>query len=126
MIPRAPLSRRALLRGAGGVAIALPFLEAMTPRRARGAAMAQAPRRMLNFFTENGVVEGNWYPTGTEKQFTLPVSTLAIACPPFEPGYQAWTIAGTRAAQGIATPSFVSSTTAVLGFAAATAEMRAS
>jgi hypothetical protein len=78
MIPRAPISRRALLRGAGGVAISLPFLEAMTPRKARGAAMPTAPRRMLNFFTENGVVESNWYPSGTEKAFTMPVSLAPL------------------------------------------------
>ena len=78
MIPRAPISRRALLRGAGGVAIALPFLEAMTPRRARGATAATAPRRMLNFFTENGVVESNWYPSGTETAWTMPVSLAPL------------------------------------------------
>jgi len=78
MTPRVPISRRALLRGAGGVAIALPLLEAMSPRRARGAAPAMAPRRMLNFFTENGVVEGNWYPSGTEKQWTMPVSLAPL------------------------------------------------
>jgi hypothetical protein len=74
MTPRAPISRRALLRGAGGVAISLPFLEAMMPKGARAAAAATAPRRMLNFFTENGVVESNWYPSGTEKQWTMPMS----------------------------------------------------
>ena len=73
MTPRAPISRRALLRGAGGVAISLPFLEAMTPKGARAAA-ATAPRRMLNFFTENGVVESNWYLSGTEKQWTMSMS----------------------------------------------------
>jgi hypothetical protein len=78
MTPRVPISRRALLRGAGGVAIALPLLEAMTPRRARGAAAAMAPRRMLNFFTENGVVESNWYPSGTEKSWTMPVSLAPL------------------------------------------------
>ena len=31
MIPRSPMSRRAWLRGAGSVAIALPFLDAMIP-----------------------------------------------------------------------------------------------
>jgi len=71
------MSRRALLRGAGGVAIALPFLEAMTPRRALAQA-AQPPRRMLNFFTENGVVESTWYPSGTEKNFTMPVSLAPL------------------------------------------------
>ena len=78
MTPRAPLSRRTLLRGMGGVAIALPFLEAMTPRRARGAAPAMAPRRMLNVFTENGVVEPNWWPSGTEKMWTMPVSLAPL------------------------------------------------
>jgi hypothetical protein len=77
MSPRATLSRRALLRGAGGVAISLPFLEAMTPRRALAQA-GRPPRRMLNFFTENGVVESNWYPSGTEKDFTMPVSLAPL------------------------------------------------
>jgi hypothetical protein len=64
-----PISRRALLRGAGGVAIALPFLDAMTPRRARAAG---APvKRLLTNFTENGVVEREWFPQGTVKDFTF-------------------------------------------------------
>jgi hypothetical protein len=78
MIPKAPLSRRALLRGAGGVAIALPFLDAMTPKLARGQAATAAPRRMLNFFTENGVVPSNWFPSGTEKTWTMPVSLAPL------------------------------------------------
>jgi hypothetical protein len=63
-----PMSRRTLLRGAGGVAIALPFLEAMAPRRAQAAAL---PRRFFTFFNENGVVPGAWFPTGGEKDFKL-------------------------------------------------------
>jgi hypothetical protein len=63
------------LRGAGGVAIALPFLEAMSPRRAQAAT---APRRLLNFFTENGVVGQNWFPSGTEKSWTMPVSLAPL------------------------------------------------
>jgi hypothetical protein len=78
MTPRKPISRRALLRGAGGVAVALPFLECMLPRQARAATAATAPRRMLNFFTENGVVESNWYPSGTEKAWTMPVSLAPL------------------------------------------------
>jgi hypothetical protein len=67
------LSRRTLLRGAGGVAVALPFLDAMlSPRQALGAV--GAPRRLLNVFTENGVVRENWFPTGTTKNFTPPLS----------------------------------------------------
>jgi hypothetical protein len=78
MIRPAPISRRALLRGAGGVAIALPLLEAMTPRRARGAAPVTAPRRLLNVFTENGVVASTWFPSGTEKNWTMPTSLAPL------------------------------------------------
>ena len=66
-------------------------------------------------------VTGKW-PDG----LTRPVSTLAIAAPPFDPGYQASTIAGTRAAHGMATPALVSSTTDVRGLAATTASINAS
>jgi hypothetical protein len=77
MIPsRPPLSRRALLRGAGGVALALPFLDAMTARKARAAAAS--PRRLLTFFTENGVVGSNWFPSGSEKAWTMPVSLAPL------------------------------------------------
>ena len=65
---RPPMSRRALLRGAGGVAIALPFLDAMMPRRAQAAT---APKRLFTFFNENGVVGNSWFPTGGEKDFKL-------------------------------------------------------
>lgn len=47
------LSRRALLRGAGGLGLALPFLDAMRPRAARAQAAA-APRRILFAFQANG------------------------------------------------------------------------
>ena len=80
MIPvkpsKLPLSRRALLRGAGGLAVALPFLDAMTPRKASAAPVA--PRRLLTFFTENGVVASNWFPTGSEKVWTMPVSLAPL------------------------------------------------
>src|SRR5215207_5910890 len=42
-----PLNRRVLLRGAGGVALGLPFLEAMLTRRAHAQA---APRRYVVCF----------------------------------------------------------------------------
>lgn len=47
------LSRRTLLRGASGIALGLPFLEAMRPRTA-GAQSAAAPRRILFAFQANG------------------------------------------------------------------------
>jgi hypothetical protein len=77
-----PLDRRTLLRGAGGVALALPFLDAMW-RPGRAHAQAAAPNRLFINFTENGVVERNWYPTGDVKSFTLASSMAA-----FEPWKQ--------------------------------------
>ena len=63
------ISRRAVIRGAGGVAIGLPFLEAMRPGRARAADAS--PKRFISWFTANGQMPAYWYPTGTETNFTL-------------------------------------------------------
>jgi hypothetical protein len=63
------LSRRTLLRGAGGVGIALPFLDAMSPARARAADAV--PRRFFVMTGVNGVVPSTWFPTGGEKDFKL-------------------------------------------------------
>src|SRR5215216_4835579 len=68
--PVSIVSRRALLKGAGGVAIALPALEAMMPRKAV-AQTAKAPRRLFTVLIENGVVPSAWFPTGGEKDFKL-------------------------------------------------------
>ena len=65
------LDRRTLLRGAGGIAIGLPFLEIMS---APGRASAQAqpvPKRFVVFFSADGSIRENWTPTGTETNFTL-------------------------------------------------------
>ncbi len=55
------LSRRALLRGAGGIALGLPLLELMHAGRAR-AAEALSPRRLLVWTTPDGTVIDNWRP----------------------------------------------------------------
>jgi len=47
------ISRRTLLRGASGVALALPLLDAMRPRGARAQA-ATTPRRIIFCFQANG------------------------------------------------------------------------
>jgi hypothetical protein len=62
------ISRRAILRGAAGAAIALPWLEAMSPRRARAAT---TPKRFIVMFSPNGTLPAQWTPTGTETGFTL-------------------------------------------------------
>jgi hypothetical protein len=63
------LSRRTLLRGAGGIAMALPFLDAMSgKRRARAAGVA---KRFIVFFSANGTIMNNWSPGGADTNFTL-------------------------------------------------------
>lgn len=55
-----PLDRRTFLR-ASGVALALPWLESMTPALAR--ASATAPPRMLNICNTLGLYSSSWFPT---------------------------------------------------------------
>jgi hypothetical protein len=64
-----PLSRRTLIRGAGGVAIGLPFLDAMRPRYAWAAG--PNPKRFIAWYSANGQMPAYWYPTGTETSYTL-------------------------------------------------------
>ena len=66
------LSRRAALRGAGGIAVGLPFLDVMRPSGRRSlAAGTTPPRRFIVFFSPDGSIHENWVPTGTETAFTL-------------------------------------------------------
>ena len=64
------LSRRAVLRGAGGVALGLPLLDAMQPRAARAQATS-APRRILFVFQANGDQTKLRFPSGGETDFQL-------------------------------------------------------
>ncbi len=79
------LHRRTLLRGAGGVAIALPFLDAMWPARAQAQAMR--PRRFFVMTGVNGVTTSTWFPTGGEKDFTLGASMAAAGAAEGEPDH---------------------------------------
>ncbi len=73
-----PLSRRAVLRGLGGVAIALPLLEAMRVKPAR--ALEGTPKRLIIMYTPNGTIAKNFWPTGGETDFTLsPILTPLAA-----------------------------------------------
>jgi hypothetical protein len=64
-----PISRRTILRSASGLAIALPFLEAMAPRRASAAVIA--PKRFFVWYTPVGTVLNAWRPTGTGSTYTV-------------------------------------------------------
>jgi hypothetical protein len=59
-----PISRRTLLRTGTGLAIGLPFLDAMRPTGARAAAPAP-PKRFFVWYTPVGTVLSAWKPTGT-------------------------------------------------------------
>lgn len=64
------IHRRTLLRGAGGVAIGLPFLSAMlAPRRSH--ADETIPKRFIVFFSPGGTLLDKWRPMGTATSFTL-------------------------------------------------------
>ena len=62
-----------------GVAVALPVLEAMLPKRARGQNAA-APLRFMGWFHPNGFNADMWTPTAEGTGFTLP-PTLAPLLP---------------------------------------------
>jgi hypothetical protein len=72
------LHRRSLLRGAAGLAVALPFLDAMLPRNARAQA-AMPPLRFGVMFSANGVIEADWVPKGGETDFTLSTALAPLA-----------------------------------------------
>jgi hypothetical protein len=67
------LSRRAMLRGAGGIAVGLPLLDAMGvgPFERRASAAGTTPKRFIVFFSPDGTIRENWKPTGTETAFTM-------------------------------------------------------
>lgn len=71
---RTPLSRRTFLRGAG-VAIAVPWLEAMLPRAAFARGLLSAPSAPLRFafcFTPNGKWMESWTPATAGEDAPLP------------------------------------------------------
>jgi Protein of unknown function (DUF1552) len=63
LLGKQKLNRRTVLRGAGTVAIALPWLEIMGEDKAHAAA---APaKRLLTIYTPGGTVADKFWPTGT-------------------------------------------------------------
>ncbi|MCA9261673.1 MAG: DUF1552 domain-containing protein [Planctomycetales bacterium] len=74
-----PLSRRAMLRGAGA-AIALPWLDAMTgPVRAgEAAAGTDAPVRLAALFVPNGVRQDQWTPATEGADFELSPTLMPL------------------------------------------------
>lgn len=73
------LDRRSFLRGLGTL-MALPTLEAFTPRTmaAAKAAEAVAPTRMAFLYVPNGVSVAEWFPTGNGAGYQLSPSLKAL------------------------------------------------
>lgn len=65
------LSRRAVLRGAGSIAIALPWLECMETKRVSAAETEGTAQRFITVYQPGGTVLNKWTPTGSESDFTL-------------------------------------------------------
>lgn len=63
-------SRRTFLR-ASGVALALPFLEAMRPAFSRAAAAAPVPRRLFGICNNLGLVPEKFFPTEAGRDYKL-------------------------------------------------------
>ncbi|MBL8958103.1 MAG: DUF1552 domain-containing protein [Myxococcaceae bacterium] len=74
------LSRRDVIRGAGTIAIALPWLEAMRPAPAAAQTTSQFAQRFLSVYTPGGTVMANWRPTGST---SAPVLSTILA--PLQP-----------------------------------------
>ena len=56
-------SRRIILRGLGGAAVAAPFLPSILEREAKAQGMTvTAPKRLIVFFTYHGCLTDKWFP----------------------------------------------------------------
>ncbi len=77
-IMKMSLPRRTFLRGAG-VALALPFLDAMTPALSALANSAKPVMRLGFIYVPNGIQLANWIPKIEGTQFEIPSILGALA-----------------------------------------------
>jgi hypothetical protein len=75
LIRRPPMNRRTLLRGMGGLALGLPFLDAMRGSTAR-AAGPEFPKRFVVMYTPNGTIAKNFWPTNVNSQDDFELSPI--------------------------------------------------
>ena len=69
------LPRRTLLKGIGGLAVGLPFLDAMTP----AFAQAVQPKRFGLIYFPNGYINTKWTPAKDGAGYTLPYALEPLA-----------------------------------------------
>ena len=73
-----PLSRRRFLTGAGGVALALPWLEKLAGPGALAQTAGTPPRRIVVVAYPMGFVRSHWQPSTDGVGFTLPYITAPL------------------------------------------------
>ena len=61
------LSRRAFVRSAGGLALALPLMDSLRARAQEGAF----PKRLVLMYTPNGVIHSGWFPLNVVSETTF-------------------------------------------------------
>src|SRR5262245_62084363 len=66
-----PISRRTVLRGLG-TALALPWLDLMTPAGSAAQPAKGPPKRLAFVYVPNGIHMQEWTPSRTGRDFTLP------------------------------------------------------
>src|SRR5262245_13952555 len=76
------VSRRMILRGLGGAAVAAPFLSSLFDRRAKGQA-ASRPRQLIVMFTHYGCITTKWFPV--KSHGPLAAGDLAYSLAPLAP-----------------------------------------
>jgi len=77
-IPLTPTSRRGFLRGIG-VAVALPWLESLSPRDNFAAESKAAPKRFAFIYTPNGYRQDTFVPKGSGPLKDLPAALEPLA-----------------------------------------------
>ncbi|MEZ5351145.1 MAG: DUF1552 domain-containing protein [Bryobacteraceae bacterium] len=78
MTGKHPISRRTVLRGAG-VALGLPWLEAMAAPAGKAAGSASNPVRLAALYMPNGVKPADWFPTAQGRDFELTPTLQPLA-----------------------------------------------
>jgi hypothetical protein len=68
------VSRRAFTVRLGAALLAAPFVELLLPRKARAAT--GAPKRLVVFFTPNGIAPSRFWPSGSETSFTFAAGSV--------------------------------------------------
>src|SRR5262249_45700441 len=85
LMSRVGISRRTFLRGAAGVAVGLPLLDGMgcssrvAGTRSSARSLSGAPKRLVIFFSPDGVNPPDWWPSGSETSFQLSPTLAPLA-----------------------------------------------